>query len=148
GGGLVAGQPGEETELHQFGGPRVGGGQLVDEFVQFEQVVIVVAGDEVFVEVDADAAAAALEAALAAGALDEDAAHRLGGGGEEVPAVGPVGRPVGVHQPDERLVDQGGRLERVAGLLAGEVGGCQAAQLVVNEREQLPLRGRVAAGDL
>ena len=65
-------------------------------------------------------AAAALLAALAAGVLDQDAAHGLGGGGEEVAAVGEGLVRVG-RQAQVGLVDQGGGVERLARLLAGHL---------------------------
>src|SRR5262249_54904587 len=37
--GLVAGQTGEEAQFHQLRGPRVGGGELLQHFVKFEEVV-------------------------------------------------------------------------------------------------------------
>ena len=40
-------------------------------------------------------------------------------------------------QPEVRLVDQGGGLEGLAGLLRGHPRGGELAQLVVDEREQL-----------
>ena len=47
-------------------------------------------------------------------------------------------------QPEVGLVDQGGRLERLAGLLRGQPGGGELAQLVVDERQQLGRGLRVA----
>src|SRR5262249_42266120 len=58
-------------------------------------------------------------------------------------------------QPQVRLVNQGGGVQGLAGLLAGHLGGGQTAQLGVDEREQLgrgPLvpavRGGQEAGDV
>src|SRR5262249_1953751 len=50
--------------------------------------------------------AAVLLAPLAAGILDEDAPHGLGGGGEEVPLTVPPPIPRPVNEPEVRLVDQ------------------------------------------
>ena len=78
------------------------GFEAVEGFVQGEQVDRVRRGAEgrplaregLLVQ-----PAAVLEAALAAGLVDEDAAHGLGRGGEEVaPAVPGPGLPA-VHQP-------------------------------------------------
>jgi hypothetical protein len=88
-------------------------------------------------QLDPRAAAAVLDALLAAGGLDEDAPHGLGGGREEVAAMVPpvaVGR---ADQPELRFVDQGGRLEGVAGRFGCQSGGGELAQLVVDEREEL-----------
>ena len=73
---------------------------------------------------------------LLAGALDEDAAHGLGRGGEEVPPAVPVLGQVAADQPEVGLVDQGGRLERLARVLAPEPRGGELAQLGVDEREE------------
>src|SRR3712207_7629769 len=58
---------------------------------------------------------------------DEDAAHGLGRGREEVAAAGPR-RPARPDEPQVRLVDQGGGLQGVAGRLLGELAGGQPAQ--------------------
>jgi hypothetical protein len=78
--------------------------------------------------------------------LDEDAAHRLGSGGEEVPAIVPA---VVVHKADDsqvRLVNKGGGVEGVIGCFGGHARGRELPQLVVHERKQvgrgLPVTGR------
>jgi hypothetical protein len=92
---------------------------------------------------------------LAAGIVHEDAAHGLGRGGKEVAAAVPVLRLIHVHQPHVSLVDQGRGLKRLAGRLLGEPVRGQPAQLVVDQRQQLFGRVRLAvrngvqdAGDL
>jgi hypothetical protein len=75
------------------------------------------------------------EAALATGLVDEDAAHRLGRGGEEVPARVPGLHPVNIDQPEIGLVNQRGRLKRLPGLLLGQPLRCQLPQLVVDQRQ-------------
>jgi hypothetical protein len=75
-----------------------------------------------------------LDGLLPPGYLDPDAAHGLGGE-EVVPAV-PVPGLVPADESDVRLVDEGGRLQSLAGLLLGQAGG-ELAHLVVHEREQL-----------
>src|SRR5262249_16783527 len=90
---------------------------------------------------------ASLGGGLAAGGLDEDAAHGLGRGGEEVTAAIPA---LGVLAPDQtevRLMDQGSWLESLARLLAREARGGQLPQLVVHKREQLGRGVRVAGLD-
>ena len=82
--------------------------------------------------------AAALEAALAAGVLDQDTAHRLGGGGEEVAAAVPVPALGVANQAQVSLVYEGGRLERLPGRFVGEAMGGQAAQVVVDQLQELP----------
>ena len=50
-------------------------------------------------------------------------------------------------QPQVRLVDQGGGLQRLAGLLLGQLLGRQLAQLVVDQRQELLGGVRIAALD-
>ena len=92
--------------------------------------------------------AAVLRASLAAGAVDQDPPHGLGRGGEEVAAAVPVpGSLSASDQPEVRLVDQGRGLERLAGLLLRQLLGGQLAQLVVDQRQELLGRLRVALLD-
>ena len=87
------------------------------------------------------------ERAARAGALDQDLPHRVGGNGAEVGAVLPAIRTI-LHQPQVRLVDEAGRLKRLAGTLAAEVAGREPPQLLINDRQQrverLPLVGHQA----
>jgi hypothetical protein len=65
-----------------------------------------------------------------AGALDEDAAHGLSGGGEEVPAAVPLLGLVRIREAHMGLVDQGCGLKRLARLPLGQPPRRQFAQLV------------------
>ena len=56
-------------------------------------------------------------------------------------------RLLAADQPEVRLVDQGGGLERLPRLLVGQPGGGEPAQLVVDEREQVGGGLRVAGLD-
>ena len=82
------------------------------------------------------AAAAPFLVALAAGVFNQDAAHGLGGRGEEVPAAVPVLWPGAGDQAEVGLVDQGGRLERVIRSLGCHPRGGEFAQFVVDERQE------------
>ena len=88
--------------------------------------------------------AAALGALLMAGSIDQDAAHCLGGRCEEMFAAipGPVLFPS--HEPEVGLINQGGRLERLARLLLGQLSGSQLPQLVIDQRQQVLRGGRIA----
>ncbi len=81
------------------------------------QALLIEAGQDL-VQGDSDAIPVALPGVAAPGVIDQDLAHRLGGGGEEVAAVGDVGQGVAVEEPQHGLVDQGAGLEGVAGPLA------------------------------
>jgi hypothetical protein len=80
---------------------------------------------------------AALAGALAAGVVDEDAAHFLGRRGEEVAATIPVPGDVLADKPRVRLMHQGGGLERLAGILLRQPLGGELAELIINQRQQL-----------
>ena len=99
--------------------------------------------------------AAVLFGLFAACGIDEDAAHRFGRGGKEVSPAGPRVVRRATDEPDVGLVDEGGRLERLAGLLDGQSLRRQFPQFVVDEREELlggvgvaPLGGGQDVGDL
>ena len=79
--------------------------------------------------------AAALLAMFPACPFDEDSPHRLGGRGEEMRSVLPVGLRVGA-EPEPRFVDERGRLKRVSRLFPRHLGCRQASQLGVDERQQ------------
>jgi hypothetical protein len=64
-----------------------------------------------------------LDGPLAAGRVDEDPPHSLGGGGEEVAAGVPPAAVRRADQPQVRLVDQGGGIQRVIRDPGGHAGG-------------------------
>jgi hypothetical protein len=74
-----------------------------------------------------DEAAAAFEPLAVAGPVDEDAAHGLGRGGEEVPPAVPARGVARAYEAQVGLVDQGRGLEGLPGRLAGEPLGGQLA---------------------
>ena len=75
-------EAGEVPELHQFRGSAGRPGRVLQCLVEGDQVSRAGSGsgDRKFVQVVPLSLAAALLALLAAGAVDEDAAHGLGGG--------------------------------------------------------------------
>ena len=85
--------------------------------------------------------------AAAAGALDENTAHGLGGGGEELGAILPA--PICVaDEAQPSFVNQGGGLHRVPMLLPGNPGPGQTPQLGVEQRQQLVRRVGPAGPDV
>ncbi len=80
---------------------------------------------------------AAFVGLLAAGLIDQDAAHGLGRGGEEVAAIVPALLGIVADQAHIRFVDQRGGLQRLPGILPGQSLRRQLAQLVVDQRQQL-----------
>src|SRR5262249_28798499 len=81
------------------------------------------------------------------GRVGGERADGVGGGGEEVAAAVPVPGRLRVHEPEVGLVHQGGGLERLAGLLPGQAMGRQLAQLLIDQRQELLRRVRVALLD-
>ena len=123
-------------------------GELVEGLVQGQQHRLRLGHAELqVIEADAQPVATAFDAPLAAGVLDEDAAHGLGRRGEEVPPAVPVLRLLHVHQPQVGVVDQGRRLQRLARRFLRKALGGQLAQLVVDQRQQLLGRAGVAGLD-
>ena len=87
------------------------------------------------VERDGDLAAAALVAPARAGVVDEDAAHGVRGGGEELGAIlGPQAPLVG--EPQVGLVDQRGGAERVTVALAAQPLTREAPEVVVEQPDE------------
>ncbi len=96
------------------------------------------------VEGNSLAAAAAFELGALTGVVDEDSAHRFGGGEEELRAAGPG--DVGVSQEAEvGFVNQLGGLERMVGALAVHTLAGEFFELVVDERQKVAGRFRLSA---
>ena len=84
--------------------------------------------------------------------VDQNAPHGFRRGGEEVAAVVEV---LVADETQVRLVDQGGGVQGVPGILRGHPRGSELPQLVVDQRQQLLgrlavalLDGREDAGDV
>jgi hypothetical protein len=93
-------------------------------------------------QIEPNASAAAVEPIPIAGVVDQDTAHGLGSGGEEVrPAV----ELLVADQAEASLVDEGRGLQRLAGGFGRHPCGGELAQLVVHERQQIG-RGPAVAG--
>ena len=113
----------------------------------FERVARVRHREVIRVRLPVDQAAAMFAAQFAARVVDENAAHGLGGGGEEVAAAVPVPLFPWADQAQVRLVDQGRRLQRLAGLLTCHPLGREPAQLVVHQRQELRRGTSIALPD-
>ena len=93
--------------------------QAIEGLVEGDELVIGGRGREaVGIEFLPVSVAAALDGLAAAGLLDEDAPDRLGRGGEEMAFSL---ESLVADQPEECLVHQRRRVERLPGLLAGEL---------------------------
>ena len=109
--------------------------EFVEGVVDGDEFFHAVVGDEkVFAQFFPRTSSVAFEPLSGAGALDKDAAHGLGGSGEEVATTIEL---LVEDQPQIRLVNQRSGLERLAGFLVGEPGCSEVAEFIVDEREQL-----------
>src|SRR5262245_23970779 len=131
-------QADEETQFHQVGRHGIDGREVVQDVVDRQRFLdIAERRDAGFLQFVPTVLAAALRRMPSPGLIDEDAAHGLGSGGEEVAAAIPPLHLLGVHQPQIGLVDQSGRLDGLAWFLLGQLLGRQLAQLIVDERQEL-----------
>src|SRR5690606_12730198 len=96
-----------------------------------------------FVQRDRAHPAAALVALPGTAVVGEYAAHQAGGDGEKMGTVLPG--DVRVDEPCESLVDQRGRLQRMAAALGAERPRRDPTQILVDHRRE-PLEGRLVAG--
>src|SRR5262249_34666889 len=73
----------------------------------------------------------------APGVFDENPAHRLRGGREEMGTTVPVLHRLGIDEAEIGFMDEGRGLERLPGLFAGQPLRREPAQLVVDQRQEL-----------
>ena len=123
-------------QLDHFGEARILVGQPVERLVDFQHVDLAGSGRAEVQRIElverAGGRAAALLAEAGLGVVDQDAAHLARGHGEEMRAVLPG--HVHLDQLDEGFVNDGGRLQGVAGPLAFHVAAGAVAQLLIYER--------------
>jgi hypothetical protein len=141
-------QAGEKAELDERGLVRRFLGELVQGVADQQDLLgPVVRQATRFVEFDPLPVAAVLGPPFPPGGVDEDAAHGLGRGGEEVAAAVPELGLFHVHESEIRLMDQGRGLQRLAGLFLSEPLGREFAELLVDQRQELLGGVRVALFD-
>jgi hypothetical protein len=78
-----------------------------------------------------------LDPSLAAGVLDQNPPHCFRRRGEEMPSVVPLWSLLDADQPQIGLMHQGGRLQSLAGVLAGHTDRRQFAEFLIHQRQQL-----------
>jgi len=76
--------------------------------------------------------------------VDEDSSHHLRRDAKEVRAILPIDVPL-IDEPNEHLVYKGGRLQRVVGTLVPKLAQGDAAELLIDDWQQLVERSSVAA---
>jgi hypothetical protein len=134
---FVQPQAHEEFQLHDRRLLRVFRSEEVERLMDKEQLLVIDRGlNGGLVQFDACGARPALEAAFAAGLLDEDAPHGLTGGAEKVGAALPLRLRI-CPEPKPDLMHQRGGLQRLRAGLVHHSGGREATELVIDKREQL-----------
>lgn len=147
GGNLFDGEAAEVAQLDDLALAGVEVFEAEEGFIEEDDVVEFFGGDgEVVVELDALEVAIALQGVVGAGVVDQDAAHDVGGDGDEVLAVVPLG--VFAGEAEVGFVDEGGGLEGVVGALAAHVGGGEAMEFGVDEGKEFLSGVGVAFGHL
>ena len=131
----------EEAQVDQFGQSGVLSGQFLQRLVNREQFLV--AGCRRYLHVlnvHASLAAAVAQGASAPGVFDENAAHRLSCGAEEVGA--PVELWVRIaDQPQPGLVDERGGLQRLARRFLRHARRGQFTQFFIDQRQQFVRAG-------
>jgi hypothetical protein len=130
-------QPGEVPQLHELGRLGVFGGQASESGVEGEKIVSIIwSRDGDVVKGYASAITPVLGSALSPSGVDQNAPHRLGGRGEEVPATLPVWGQLDIDQPQIRLMYESGWLQGLPGMLVRQASRRELFQLFVNQGEQ------------
>ena len=78
--------------------------------------------------------------------VDENPPHQAGGSAKEMRPIAPFDMPL-IDQADVGFVDKGGWLQRMARRLATQLRGCDATEVVVDNRDQLVKRVSSAIAD-
>ena len=135
-GGLLNRQADKKPEFHQFRLLFVLRGEFFQGFVDGQKLLVTCArGNVLFQNVHALLSAAVTQGEFAAGIVNEDAAHGFGGGGEKVGATVPLDIfPAGEPQP--RLMDERGGLQRLVRRFVGHLVGGELAQFFIDQRQQ------------
>ena len=135
-GRLLEGQADEIAELDEVGLELAPCSELVEGIIDGEQLIVLNRASKFcLLKLNALLPAAVPQSALGSGAVHENAAHRFGGGGEEMSAVCEFLIFL-AHQTQPGLVNQRGGLECLTGLFVGHLVRGKFAQLLIDQRQQ------------
>jgi hypothetical protein len=127
-------QSGEMSQLDHASRDCIFLRELFQGFIEREKFLVVVRS-RLIGQFNPLAAAAMPLSLLPSSIIDQNSAHRFGSRGEEVAAIDELTLPS--QETDICLMNQGGRLERVAWSFMGQLLRCQSAQFVVKQRKKL-----------
>jgi hypothetical protein len=134
---FIVGQANEVTQLHQLGFDFMFESKFVERVTDGEKLVVGWwRGCIRILKLYALLIAAMTHGALAASAINENATHRLGGGGEEVGAVLKLRLAVIAGQTQPCFVNERGRLQSVARRFIRHPVSGQSSKLFINQRQQ------------
>jgi hypothetical protein len=134
--GLLDAHAAKKTHLHHFALPGVDRLQRIQRIVERREILEGCAGHfRGVVKRNLMSPGIALLIALRARSIYQNAPHEAGGHRKEMRAILPLDL-FDFDEPEVRLIDQRGRLERVAGTLVAHMAPCQPAQFGVDQREQ------------
>ena len=142
-GRLVDRQPAEEPQFDDFRGARRYHRQAIEGVVKGGEIEVQIDTRGDGLEIDDSRRVITLVCRAPTGVVHKNAAHGLG---RRSVKVHPVfeSAVADLRQPEIRLMDQRGRLQRVPGALVTHVIVGETSELGVHERHQRLQRGRVA----
>ncbi len=139
--------PTKKRNLTTWACDRTARGQSVERVIDGQEMVLVGGHGDVHVfDIHALQAAAVTAGEFAAGVVDEEMAHGLGGGGEEMGAT-IKGRVFAADEAHPDLMHQGGGLEGVTRRTVGHFIRRELAQFRIDQRQQLIGGLRIAVLD-
>lgn len=134
-------QPGKESEFDDLSRDRVLALQLCQSVIQRNKILAMgIQTDFDLLEFDAATVAAPFEPFLVPSPIDDNAAHRLRGGGKEVPPAIPLLSFPPIDKAQIGFVDQRGCLQRVSRSLLRHLFRRESAKFVVNQGQELRTR--------
>lgn len=141
---LFVRESGEKTQLHHLCLSGIMFGQSIQSLMQGKQLPVVHTRGEIeAVEIHALRSAAMPQIIFASCVVDQDAAHRLSGGGKKMSPVLPL-RLLIATQAQPSFVNESGGLQGLAGILTGHFLRGELAQFLIDQRQEFVRRLRIA----
>ena len=127
----------EIAKFHQFGLARIKRGEFLQSFVDGEQLIVVRSRRRDFdlIQIHPFGARTSFRRNSPPGAIDQNAAHRLGSRAKEMRAI-LKGGAFAASQPHPRFMDQRGGLKGLSGQFVAHFACGQAPKFVINVRQQ------------
>ena len=138
----------KETKFYKARAARIVTFELNQSLIECEKIdVWRLLGDLAKIDLHPLATAPAFLAPFVACAVNDNSAHGLGRGGEEMTAAVPILNLPCIHQANVRIMDECGGLERLAWFFVRQLSRRQLAQLIVHKWQKLLGRERITLLD-